>query len=75
MLHNGDWWLVTDVARQSIVPKLKGEAVHFLDCLILLDCLTLKYGMMGCHETSVTINIRYVTFQKSADLMYTAAES
>ena len=75
MLHNGDRRLFTDVARQFIGPIFKGEEVHFLGFLILLDCLTLKYGTMGCHDTSVTVNIRCVTFQKSEDLIYTAAES
>jgi len=75
MLHSVDWWLVTDVSRQSIGPIFKGEAVHFLDCLILFDCLTLEYGTMVCHETSVTVNIRCMTFQKSEDLIYTAVES
>ena len=32
-------------------------------------------GLIGCTETSVTINLPCVTPQKSEDLIYTAAEA
>jgi len=35
----------------------------------------LKVGPIGCPETSVTINLRCVIFQKSGDLIYTTGGS
>jgi hypothetical protein len=37
--------------------------------------LSLKTGTIGYLQTSVTINQRGVAFQKSEDLIYTAAEA
>jgi hypothetical protein len=35
----------------------------------------LKMGPIGCSETSLTINLRCITFQRSDGLMYTAVEA
>ena len=43
--------------------------------LFYLDCLILENATEGCPETSVIINLRFVTSRKSEDLVYTAADA
>jgi hypothetical protein len=46
-----------------------------VSCSSSWSALTLKMGPIVCPETSVTTKLRYVTSQKSANLVYTAVDA
>jgi hypothetical protein len=59
ILRAVEWYLVTEVSGQPICPIFKDQAIQE----------ALKMGLIGCPETSVTINLHCVTSQKGENLI------